>query len=503
MSNKRFRGNARSVVLGMVVVVMPLTLLAGKAPAAETVRDIGSKLTLFVDHWMIDRMTDTRLKLHSPVRKEIVFVFDKPWEGGLSSYITLLKDGDDYRMYYRGGGDLVREYTCVAFSHDGIHWTRPSLGLFECKGSKDNNIIWTGKRKAYDESHNFSPFIDENPETPASQRYKAVTLARIYPGGKKKNVLIALVSSDGVHWKKLRDEPVITEGGFDSHNTAFWDTDRKRYVCYSRAGQQGKKSVSRCTSPDFVNWTEPVLLAFGDTVMEHFYTNGILPYYRAPHLYLGFPMRFIHPLDRNTLGFEQAKVDGLSDAVFMSSHDGLHWNRPFMEAFLRPGLDQGNWGGAHGNNTPSWGLVRTSERENSIYWAENYDNYPEDTGRIPRLCRGAIRLDGFASVNAPYAGGEMVTRPLSFEGKHLVINVSTSAPGSVKVEIQDKSGKPIPGFGLDDCIEIWGDQLERTVAWKRGHDVSRLAGKPVRLRFVMADADLYAIQFHKPDEIDE
>ena len=44
-------------------------------------------------------------------------------------------------------------------------------------------------------------------------------------------------------------------------------------------------------------------------------------------------------------------------------------------------------------------------------------------------------------------------------------------------------------------VKIIGDEISRIVAWKQSADVSRLAGGAVRLRFVMKDADLYAIQF--------
>lgn len=456
---------------------------------------IGSRPELFVDHHLIARLESARLQLHPPVPGEVVFTFDRPWEGGLSGYVTVLKDGNEYRMYYRGGGDLVREHTCLAVSKDGISWTRPNFGLIAFNGSKENNIIWTGRDQAYCESHNFTPFIDLNPAATPDVRYKAVTMTRSgTPAEPKKNVLLALVSADGIHWRKLREEPIITEGGFDSQNTAFYDLVRKEYTCYLRAGQKGKKSVARSTSKDFQNWTAPELLDFGDSVPEHLYTNGILPYFRAPELYLGFPLRFVHPKDRNHVGIERRATDGFSDAVFMSSRDGLRWDRTFMEAFIRPGPDPLNWGGAHGNTTPAWGIVPAGDHEMALYWADHYDNYPKKS-LIPRLWRGLVRTDGFSSVNFPYRGGQMVTKPFVFAGRNLVINYATSAPGSVKVEIQDSSDRPIRGFTLEDCIEFWGDEINRFVEWKGGTDVSRLAGQPVRLRFVMHDADLYSIRF--------
>lgn len=492
MSTRSRRAFAWLVAGSTVVTAFAASTASGAGVGEEPV-EIGSRLTLFLDHYLIAQMKSAALKLHSPIPRGVVFTFDQAWEGGQSAYVTILRDGPRFRMYYRGGGDLGRECTCVADSDDGIRWTRPRLGLFEHNGSRDSNIVWMGRRPAYDECHNFSPFVDPNPAARPDQRYKAVTLARPGEGEQKRNVLVALVSADGLRWRRLQDAPIITDGAFDSHNTAFWDVTRKQYVCYLRASQQGKKSIARTTSPDFLHWSKSELLDFGNTPIEHFYTNGIVAYFRAPDVYLGLPMRFIHPRDRDTIGFEPRKTDGFSDAVFMSSRDGLHWDRTFMEAFIRPGPDPKNWGGAHGNTTPSWGIVQTSDTELSIYWAEHYDNYPAKD-ILPRLQRGTLRLDGFVSVNAPYAGGEMTTRPLVLSGKHLVINYSTSAPGSVKIEIQDADGQPLPRFGLEDCLEIWGDEIERVVAWKTGFDVSELAGRPVRLRFVMRDADLYSFR---------
>ena len=75
------------------------------------------------------------------------------------------------------------------------------------------------------------------------------------------------------------------------------------------------------------------------------------------------------------------------------------------------------------------------------------------------------------------------------------MNFATSAAGSVRVEIQDPAGKPVEGFSLADCPDHFGDTVERVVNWNNRKDVSRLAGKPVRLRFVLKDADLYSFQF--------
>ena len=178
----------------------------------------------------------------------------------------------------------------------------------------------------------------------------------------------------------------------------------------------------------------------------------------------------------------------------MTSRDGLHWDRTFLESFIRPGRDPKNW--INRNNATSTGVVETGEDEISLYVLRNYKS---PSIHIERM---TLRTDGFASLRARYSGGEVLTRPFKFEGSNLVLNFSTSAAGSIRLEIQDEDGSPLPGFSLAESPLIWGDEVEQTVRWKRSHSqatseepLKRLSGKVVRLRFLMKDADLYSLRF--------
>ena len=95
----------------------------------------------------------------------------------------------------------------------------------------------------------------------------------------------------------------------------------------------------------------------------------------------------------------------------------------------------------------------------------------------------------------------MTTKPLVFdaENANLFVNFATSAIGSIKCELRTADGKSIPGFALDDAVELFGDEIDREVTWKSGSELSALAGTPVRLRFVMSDADLYSLQFRSAE----
>ena len=77
----------------------------------------------------------------------------------------------------------------------------------------------------------------------------------------------------------------------------------------------------------------------------------------------------------------------------------------------------------------------------------------------------------------------------------MALNFATSAAGSIRVEIQDERGEPLPGFGLEDCAPLYGNTVDRSLTWTSGRSLKDVAGQPVRLRFVLHDADIYAYQF--------
>lgn len=382
-------------------------------------------------------------------------------------------------MYYRGGGESTAEVTCLATSKNGVDWKRPSLGLFEFNGSRDNNIIFDvrDRRKSYGECHNFTPFLDTNPTAQPDERYKALALGHDKNPEAGDRALLALASPDGIRWHHMTSNTVMSKGAFDSQNLAFWDFAGNCYSCYSRVGINGIRSVQLTTSSDFLKWNAPVPLDFGPAPLEHFYTNAIEPYPGIQSLYIGFPMRFVP--QRKVIGDDARPIDGLSDALLISSRDGVHFDRTFPEAFIRPGLTPENWGKPHGNNTPAWGTLQTSPAETSVYWSENYV-------ATPHVRRGVVRTDGFASVSAGSGGGEFITRPVRLSGDELVLNYSTSALGSVRVKLLDTDGKILPNGALP---EVYGDEVERRL--KLPEDA---AGRDVRLFFDLSDAELYSFR---------
>ncbi len=154
---------------------------------AQTPIDIGSRLELMVDDYLIDTLSGgAELRLHRPIAREVAIMHDKPWEGSTSGFHSVFRDGEIYRMYYRGAHRMGKmmserghpELVCYAQSTDGIHWTKPDLGIVSFRGSKKNNIIWDGRG-----AHAFSAFKDTNPDCKPQERYKAFAFSKRGPQG--------------------------------------------------------------------------------------------------------------------------------------------------------------------------------------------------------------------------------------------------------------------------------------------------------------------------------
>ena len=509
-------------LIGGSAAVMGMHVPAAERSRPERAVEIGSRWELFVDSFLIESMRGTRRVLHRPVPRELVLVHDAPWEGSGCGYHSVFQDGSRYRMYYKAwhldvsSGRLRTDahplFCCYAESSDGVHWEKPRLGLVAFRGSKANNIVLASGRigRAVVDAGHPAVFRDENPDARPDARYKAF-FRSAGPKG-----LLALKSSDGFKWALMAERPVITAGAFDSQNLAFWDPVRGVYRAYWRiftavrrrgSGQRGYRAIRTAVSSDFVRWTQMHDVRFHDDREEHLYTNQIKPYYRAPHILIGFPTRYVErgwsasmralPEPDHRKLRAQANLrygTALTEALLISSRDGVVFER-WPEAFLPPGIERpGTWN--YGQQYIAWHVVETRSElpgappELSLYATESYW-----TGTSSALRRYTLRVDGFVSVRGPLAGGELRTRPLLFSGSRLLLNFATGAAGGIRVEIQSPEGMPLRGFRLEDCEVLFGDTLEREVVWRSGGSLKALNGRPVRLRFELRDADLYAFRF--------
>lgn len=468
--------------------LLPIAFLgvisAADGPSTETVV-IGSRLELFTDHALVESLGDgAEFRLHRPVLAAKVPDAPPamPWgnvfkiEGRYQMIVRGLKDPAVGWRTHGPEAHFSNHVLLYYESRDGIRWQAPKLALHEVPAFPQGNVIMADE---FGVEQTFAAFLDTRPGVPPSEKYKGLG-GKAYPPDKEKEFgakyappgLRAYASPDGIHWKPLRKAPVIPGawGKFDSQNVVFWSEREGLYCCYFRSFEnklaKGLRSVKRTTSRDFLEWTPPVDVRI-NLPGEELYTSNVEPYFRAPHLYLALPTRYM------------GKRSSSTDIVFATSRDGLCFDRPVKDAFIPPGLDPAAWGNRA--NYTAYHIIPTSPEEISIY---------ASGGR-----RYSLRTDGFVSIHAPLDGGEILTKPLVFEGKKLLLNFSTSAAGEIKVEIRDAAGRAIPGFTLEESVPLIGDSIERAGSWTGGNDLSALAGKPVKLRFEMSDADLFSIRF--------
>lgn len=504
-----------------------LILFLGLLKTSASPIDIGSRRELFVDDFLIEQTEgDVDFQLHHPTPRELALYHDEPWEGTGCGYYSIFKDGDLYRMYYKAmhidvsEGELNTEvhprFTCYAESDDGIHWRKPSLGLHSYQGSTDNNITLTSDAMGELEIDAAHPaiFKDTNPNASADAKYKAIIRSRGLNG------LCVLKSADGTSWSPYIDSPILRlKGAFDSQNLAFYDLTVERYRAYWRTSPEGvindtewkpkgDRAVRTGLSDNLKDWDSIEDLTYGNSPSQQMYTNGVQAYHRAPHILIGFPMRYIErenldpmkslpdPENRELRASSNPRYGyALSESLLMTSRDGVEFKRR-DDAFIRPGPERpGTW--HYGAHNLAWGMVETNSdlpgaaKELSLYASEDYWH-----GKGSAVRRYTLRLDGFVSASAGWEGGTLLTKPITFSGDELELNFATSAAGHVRIEIQDTEGNPIPGFALDNCPYYFGDSVSKTISWGGDAKLASLVGKPVQIRFELKDADLYSFRFH-------
>lgn len=475
--------------------------------------NLKSRRELFWDFDILESYNQIKINRYSPVRKNIALLCDQPWEGVTCGYPAVRKVGDEYRFYYRASGqnEMAKgESFCVAFSKDGKVFEKRNLGMYEFGECKETNIHHMEDRFI----DNFSIFIDTNPDCPEGEKFKALSLKSYQGEERYVTELMLYTSADGLKFENPRKLDI--KGVFDTYNVLLWDEKEKEYRIYLRdfhnmdgteCTYEPTDAMNLCIrdvriskSKDLVNWTKPEYLNYGEGAEDlQLYTNQIIKYPRAD-IYFGMPARYIdrradkanfkHLFDMGGWRSEHlAKGNrvgsAMTDCVLMYSRDGVNFKRD-TNAFAAPEYEEGrNW--YYGDCYFAHGLIETVSDENP-----NVNEYSLFCGcgyrqRTLEFVRYTVRLDGFYSLRADYEGGEFITKAMTL-GDTLAINFKTSAFGGVRIIICDTDGKAIEGY---DSGVLFGNSTSRNVDFEK--PLSNLAGKEVKLKFVMKDADIYSV----------
>ncbi|MDA1055336.1 MAG: hypothetical protein O3C40_33360 [Planctomycetota bacterium] len=471
--------------------------------------DVGSTKQLFIDQHFIESSDGVELVMNPPRRDGIVLLqADQPWEEGahIAVYSSVLRADGKTRIWYdlvQPTGDGPYDHNrrvCYAESKDGLHFTKPKLGLHEVDGSQANNIVLPGVIGGC------AVWID--PQAEPEHRYK--TQAKVYPTGQ----FHMHSSPDGLRWKRFtRLEP--GPGGWDTQSIVFWDPAIERYTLFTRYWAQNEnrerryRTVRRLESHDLRQWDRQTIVMepdetdrathltpTGQTPVDY-YGADVFRYGEADDVYIMLTQAYWH-------WYERAGAKGLGPSSFdvrlAVSRDGKSFRRVGERKPFMPTGPDGRF-----DSRFVWAMpdpVRMGDELWIYYVGTNRDHDgvvdPAAGGdHQSGIGRAVLRLDGFVSADASYAGGQITTPPIVFAGRTLELNVETSGGGSVRVEILDAAGDPIESYAAAQAIPVNGNSVRMPVAWKAGRDLSSLAESTIRLRFHMRDCKLYAFQFRE------
>ena len=526
----------------------------GGFPRTDAVYDLGAKRELFVDDFFIRSLDgDVSRRVHKLIPDEVILTLDEPHEFTNNSgcYNSLLYDGKRYLYYYRAHARFgtpsdpegnMEFIFCVAESYDGINFKRCQVNLHP----SGYNVVLDNAMTAPlvgEAKKNHCPgvtvaFYDTNPACPETERYKLIVTQE----GIRDGALFLFVSADGFDFKQKTGRfDLASRSGYDSPNQAFYDANIGKYRLYHRGfrsdGGTWKRTIMTHVTEDFVTFTEQAWLKFDaafDALFaqgQELYTNGIRPYFRAPHILLGFPMRYVdgsmtpgmhlpspyweeNPntdhdgewncrlFSRSNLAIRKFHVKkqmryalAATETVLLASRDGVNFQGT-AESILTPPPQDDSW--FYGAGTVAIGMAVTKSKfahgapdELSFYSPENC--WGEGAARIRRY---HIRMDGFVSLHFAASGGELTTPYFTFSGGRLSLNIATGAFGGFTAEFRDENGTPIPGYTFADSLPEIGDDIEMIARWKNcGPDLRALEGKVVQLAIRAKNADLYSLAF--------
>jgi len=486
----------------MLPLAFRMTLAAQSTPHVV----LDSTKQLFLDDWLIESKSNVvrRIRPADKCPHNPVLWPEEPWEGKVAVvYGSVLRDGELWRMWYHGGAGVS-----YAESDDGIAWRKPDLDVVLVDGHRTNIIV---QRDAKDGQPGALPWFYElfgvhRDERDAARPYKMgyLSIQRDYSGpggdpfhpGQRRGLGVAS-SADGIHFEPV--EPWATEAIVDGATHWMRDPARGKYVLYGRTkhisdevraawgdhewfGKHWGRAVARVESSDFLSWDitdareAPVALAVDplDQPCDEIYSMLVFPY---ESVYIGLVQMFHNHPEDCTLDIQLAV-----------SRDTVSFERVGDRAPFIPVGDVGEWdrfNNSLANNPP----IEVGDKLRFYYGGRTYRHSPyegPDNGE-PGGGIGFATLprDRFVSLEATFAAGEIVTRPLALKGRSLHLNAKSDF-GEIRVEALAENGAPIAVSG-----PVRADSLDTLVHWDGPGPFG--AGEPVRLKIMLRNAQLYAV----------
>lgn len=450
---------------------------------------INSTHQLFVDDYLISKIENLTRQYHQPSKHPQNPVLKE----GMPVAVLHDESTGKFRMWY----DMS-----YAESDDGITWTKPNLGT-------QGNLL-------FDEGGEIRGLIHDPKATNPQKRYLAV-VARASSGkfGEKPGFFLYR-SVDGLHWVKEPDRPILQRTeytlqpgpyrgkGVGDTSTFRYDSVLQRYVCDAKFNLFMPKEKfeqlgihpdatprlrlrTMLESEDLIHWTSPRFFLYpdrNDAPDCQIYAHIGFVY---ESMWIGL-VRIMHLIPA---GWKQ------TDIQLTYSRDGRHWMRPQERQPFIPLGGPDSWEADY-SGPDKVGPVTVGGELWFYYFGSRHphrDNREigDPQGGWPRHTGLAIlRRDGFASLNAGQITGQVITRPLTFEGKSLFINATVANGGWVKAAVLSQDSQPVTSYTLDDAVSLTGDAIKGRMTWKTTKDLVSPGDHHVRLLFQLKDAKLYS-----------
>lgn len=433
---------------------------------------------LFFDFRAFDLVEGFQRKLIQPVKfaANPLLVCDRPWEfGNITLYGSVVKRADGpFQLWYSVIKPPFNMMLAYAESDDGLQWRKPEFDTYLHDGKK-TNIVFA------DNPHGPSIMYDAL-ETREDWKYKMIC------GAAPEGHIRIYRSADGIKWTSAAPAPVIAVNP-DCPMSLLRRVDGS-YAAHHRVKGGGRR-IGRSESRDFITWTGQKIVLEPDPEdppRTQFYGMGATAY---GDMEIGTLWNYHTDADLAGPG----TMNGMYDAELTFSRNGSAWHRALRG---QPFIPNGNAQAWDCGNLQCASAPLFLKDEMRFYYAASnlrhgvkWELQPGKFG----VGMATTKPDRLIALSAGKDPAQLISTRFPLASTDMKINAAIANEGSVRVEILDAKGIPIPGFGLDQCVPLTGDSLAHTVEWRDKPDRSVLANKTLRFKLIASNADLYAVYF--------
>ncbi len=502
----------------------------------EPVR-MGKERQLFIDDYCVGSLRGVRRRFHQMEKHPAnpIMIPQEPWEATyIQLYGNVLYDEGMglYRMWYsaryapEGPGSSLNT-VCHASSRDGVDWDRTRLNRLEHKGLVLSNAVLKGSA--------IGPTVFHTPSDPdPARRYRMFVYTgeeiigskdRTSPFSQHYSVLF---SPDGFVWTPYENNPVVQGGDIA---TCAYDPVTDEYIAFPKIhrtdGGRYRRCVGVSVSKDFMRWLTPNIVLSADELDDSRVEARLsrfreLIVYDNPEQYIsdmygmtgfryeGLRLGLVWFYDISArrpreLGGNDDGVINIQLAYSRDEDPYNGWRRAGDRCNILSCGDEGEYDSAclftaHTviERKDDLLIYYTGSSTSHGYYLSGRGSENKPMTKSPplpvSLNLAVLRLDGFASIEALYPPGILITKLLTFEGGRLIINADAEK-GSMLVEFTDAEGNPIPGYTKEDCVPFCRDEIRGEVRWSGGAGLDRLKGRPVHIVFYLKTARLYSFKF--------